>query len=189
MTYTNRTICWMHTWNETRKNMGLEHLLLKDGAGDSVILTFDDDGRPFRLTCKLTWTPDWQLRRAEITLITVSETRVLGVETNGKGHWRHSGGRTIAALEGCTDIDIWPTPFTNTFPIRRKPLAVGEKREFLVAWVNAPALTIEPQRQAYTRVDERLYLFENLDSSFKAELTVDEHDLVVDYPKLFKRVA
>ena len=87
------------------------------------------------------------------------------------------------------DIDIWPTPFTNTFPMRRELMAIGERRQFLMAWVFAPDLTVHPQPQAYTRIAERLYLFENLDGSgFKAELPVDEDDIVVDYPDLFRRV-
>ena len=63
------------------------------------------------------------------------------------------------------DIDIWPTPFTNTFPIHREPMAVGERRDFRVAWVFAPDLTVRPQPQAYTRLADQLYLFENLNGS------------------------
>jgi hypothetical protein len=50
-------------------------------------------------------------------------------------------------------------------------------------------LTVKPQAQAYTRVRDRLYLFENLDGSgFTAELPVDKDGLVLDYPELFRRV-
>jgi hypothetical protein len=87
------------------------------------------------------------------------------------------------------DVDIWPTPFTNSFPIRRKRMEVGERRQFRMAWISAPAMTLQPQRQAYTRLADRLYLFENLDGSgFKAELPVDEDLIVLDYPDLFRRV-
>ena len=45
------------------------------------------------------------------------------------------------------------------------------------------------QPQAYTRLAERLYLFENLDGSgFRAQLSVDEEGIVLDYPDLFRRV-
>ncbi|WP_404822508.1 putative glycolipid-binding domain-containing protein [Noviherbaspirillum aerium] len=95
----------------------------------------------------------------------------------------------MAELNGCRDIDIWPTPFTNTFPIRRQPLAIGERKEFCMAWVHGPDLTVRPQSQSYTRLSERLYLFENLDGSgFKVELPVDEDGVVQDYPGLFRRV-
>jgi uncharacterized protein len=109
--------------------------------------------------------------------------------TDGRGHWRHRDGRPVEELDDCIDIDIWPTPFTNSFPLWRVPLAIGERREFLMAWISAPDMTLTAQPQAYTRLAERLYRFENLDGSgFRADLPVDEHGLVVDYPGLFKRL-
>jgi hypothetical protein len=68
-------------------------------------------------------------------------------------------------------------------------LSVGERRQFRMAWIFAPDLTVQPQPQAYTRLADRIYLFENLDGSgFRAELPVDEDDIVLDYPDLFRRV-
>jgi len=130
------------------------------------------------------------LREARLAVATGVATRSLVLKADGQGHWWHGDGRTVAELDGCIDIDIWPTPFTNSFPIRRQPLAVGERREFRMAWVFALDLTVRPQPQAYTRLAERLYLFENLDGSgFKAELPVDDDGIVLDYPGLFRRVS
>jgi hypothetical protein len=154
-----------------------------------VILGFDAEHRAFRLTYRLQWTASWQLRDAQLHLTTAQGARSLHLQTDGEGHWRHSDGHTLDALDGCSDIDIWPTPFTNTFPIRRTPLQVGERREFLMAWISGLDLTVHAQTQAYTRIAERLYLFENLDGSdFKAELPVDEDGIIIDYPDFFLRV-
>src|SRR5688572_30589618 len=68
-----------------------------------------------------------------------------------------------ARLTAAERLARWPTPFTNSFPIRRQPMTVGERREFRMAWIFGPDLRIDPQPQAYTRLAERLYLFENLD--------------------------
>jgi uncharacterized protein len=66
---------------------------------------------------------------------------------------------------------------------------VSQRRQFRMAWIFAPDLTVQPQLQAYTRVADRLYLFENLDGSgFRAELPVDEDGIVLDCPDLFRRV-
>jgi len=185
----NRTICWTPTWNKEREGVGLEHLLLTGCAADSVVLAFDGERGPFRLAYRLTWDESWRLRDAALAVATEHSTRSLSIQTDGQGHWRHGDGRAIDELDGCLDIDIWPTPFTNSFPIRREPMAVGERRQFRMAWVSAPDLTIHPQPQAYTRLAERLYLFENLDGSgFRAELPVDEDGIVLDYPDLFRRV-
>jgi hypothetical protein len=185
-----RTICWTPIWNKNREGVGLEHLLLAEHGADSVVLAFDEERGPFRLTYRLTWDPSWQLRDAELVVATERFTRSLSLQTDGQGHWRHRDGRAIDDLDGCLDVDIWPTPFTNSFPVRREPLAVGERRQFRMAWIFAPGLTVHAQPQAYTRLADRLYLFENLDGSgFRAELPVDEDGIVLDYPDLFRRVT
>ena len=184
-----RTICWVPMWNKHREGLGLEHLLLAERTADSVVLAFDEEHGPFRLTYRLTWDESWRLRDAELAVATERCTRALSLRTDGQGHWRHGDGRAIDQLDGCVDIDIWPTPFTNSFPIRRAPMAIGERRPFRMAWIFAPDLTVHAQPQAYTRLADRLYLFENLDGGgFRAELPVDEDGIVLDYPNLFRRV-
>ena len=184
-----RTICWVPIWNKDREGLGLEHLLLAERRADSVVLAFDEEHDPFRLTYRLTWDESWRLRDADLVVATERSTRSLSLQTDGQGQWRHGDGRTIDELDGCLDVDIWPTPFTNSFPIRREPMTIGERRQFKMAWICAPDLSVHPQPQAYTRLAERLYLFENLDGSgFRAELPVDEDGIVMDYPDLFRRV-
>ena len=94
----------------------------------------------------------------------------------------------IVDLRDCTDIDIAVTPFTNTLPIRRLNLEVGEAAEIDVVYVTVPDLTLSPAPQRYTRLDDRIYRFESLDSGYTADITVDDHGLVTDYPGLFRRV-
>jgi hypothetical protein len=190
MTAQPRTICWTPLWNKEKEGVGLEHLLLTERTADSVILAFDDEQGPFRMSYRLTWDDAWRLRDAELTAATSSSFRSLKLQTDGQGSWRGGDGRVISDLDGCTDIDIWPTPFTNSFPIRREPLSARERREFRMAWVFAPDLTVSPQPQAYTRLADRRYLFENLDGSgFRVELPVDEDCIVIDYPEFFRRVT
>jgi hypothetical protein len=185
----SRTLWWMPTPDSSRGGVGLEHLLLTDNMADSVVLGVDEEKGPFRLVYQLRWNEAWQLRSADFSLATEGGTRSLGLRTDGHGHWQDGEGRSLAELDGCMDIDIWPTPFTNSFPIRREPMAIGERRTFRMAWVFGPGLTVQPQAQAYTRLGDRRYLFENLDGSgFKAELPVDEDGVVLDYPELFRRV-
>jgi hypothetical protein len=185
-----RAITWAPIWHAGREDQGLEHLLLGDGLADSVILAFDEHGQPFRLAYRLTWDEGWRLRDAVLVVTTDETPRSLLLATDGQGLWHDAEQRVLPALDGCLDIDIWPTPFTNTFPLRRQPLAVGERREFVMAWVSAPALTVRPMRQGYTRLADRRYRFENLDGTgFRADLTVDERGVVVDYDGVFRRVS
>jgi hypothetical protein len=185
-----RTICWVPIWNKNREGLGLEHLLLTEHTADSVVLAFDEKHGSFRLSYRLTWDESWRLRDAALVVATERYTRSLRLRTDGHGYWRYDDGRPITEIDGCVDIDIWPTPFTNSFPIRRETMAVGERRQFRMAWIFAPDLTIQPQSQAYTRLADRLYLLENLDGSgFRAELPLDEDGIVLDYPNLFRRVT
>lgn len=184
-----RTICWAPLWNPAAPAVGLEHLLLSAEAADGLVLAVDEQQGPFRLAYRLRWDQAWCLREADLAVEVGAESRRLVLRTDGRGAWHDAAGRSLPALDGCIDIDIWPTPFTNTFPLRRSPPAAGERREYRMAWVSAPGLTVGPQRQAYTALGDRRWRFESLDGSgFRVELTVDEENVVIDYPGLFRRI-
>ena len=51
----SRTVCWTPVWNKDREGAGLEHLLLAEHVADSVVLAFDEEQGPFRLTYRLAW--------------------------------------------------------------------------------------------------------------------------------------
>ncbi|WP_431265293.1 putative glycolipid-binding domain-containing protein [Roseateles chitinivorans] len=186
-----RTVCWIPLWRAAQPGVGIEHLRLSDGHADGVVIAVDEEGGPFRLAYRLDWDERWRLHEARLSLIDGegASLRSMHLKTDGDGHWQDGAGRALADLDGCLDIDIWPTPFTNSFPIRRVPLAVGERRGFRMAWVDGTALTVRAQAQAYTRLDDRLYRFESLNGSgFTADLPVDEDGIVIDYPRLFRRI-
>ncbi len=186
-TSNSRAVSWTPIWNN---GVGLEHLLLSERSADSTILTFDEGSQPFRLAYHLTWDERWRLRAARLAVTTEHGVRSLHLDADGDGHWHDRAGHALPDLDGCIDIDIWPTPFTNTFPIRRQPMAVGARREFLMAYVVAPELTVRAMRQRYTRLADRRYLYESLDDSgFAAELSVDEEGVVLDYQDTFRRIC
>jgi hypothetical protein len=113
----------------------------------------------------------------------------LELHADGAGHWQDGQGTPIAALDGCIDIDLTASCFTNTLPIRRLGAALATRQEIDVAWVHLPELRVEPAPQAYTRLEPRLVRFESVGSDFTADLTVDGDGLVVHYPGLFQRIA
>ena len=95
----------------------------------------------------------------------------------------------LPELAECIDADLGISPSTNTLPIRRLNLAVGESRELTAAWVRFPELTVEPLAQRYTRLAERRYRYESTVSGFTAELEVDDLGLVISYENIWQRVA
>ena len=86
------------------------------------------------------------------------------------------------------DIDLSVTPSTNTLPIRRLDLKVGESKEVTATWVRFPELVIQPLPQRYTRLTETRYRYESRGGAFTAELEVDENGVVIDYPPAWERV-
>jgi uncharacterized protein len=98
-----------------------------------------------------------------------------------------SGKERPPEYADCVDVDLGFTPATNTLPIRRLRLGVGEKAEVAVAWLRWPELRVERAVQRYDRLAEDRYRYSS--GSFAAELTVDEHGLVVEYEGLWRAVA
>ncbi len=173
---------------------GLEHLRLasvREGfVADGVLLTVLD-GTPVRASYHIRCDTAWRVRRVDVTPGGES-AQTLTLQSDGEGHWINSAGEPLPALEGCIDVDIFPTPFTNTLPIRRLALAPGDSAEITVAFVELPALSVQPAKQRYTCLETgregARYRFEGLESGFTAELRVDTDGLVRDYPGWFRRV-
>jgi hypothetical protein len=59
-------------------------------------------------------------------------------------------------------------------------------RDLMVAYIDFPDLKVSAVPQRYTRTSEDHYLYES--GSFRADLSVDEHGLVLDYPGYWRRV-
>jgi uncharacterized protein len=98
-----------------------------------------------------------------------------------------SGVERPPEYRDCVDVDLSFTPATNTLPIRRLGLDVGEEAEIQVAWLVWPELAVRPVRQRYARVAYDRYRYTQDD--FEAVLTVDENGLVLDYEGLWRAIA
>ena len=73
-----------------------------------------------------------------------------GPAGDGEGRWSRDAA-PLPGVEGALDVDLGFTPATNTLPIRRLALAVGETRPVRSAWLRFPGLRLEPLEQTYTR--------------------------------------
>ena len=98
-----------------------------------------------------------------------------------------SGTERPPELADCIDVDLSFTPATNTLPIRRLGLEVGDEAEIRVAWLVWPELTVRPVRQRYARLARDRYRYTQDD--FEAVLTVDEQGLVLEYEGLWRAVT
>jgi len=169
---------------------GLEHLDIRQGddviVAEGVVVGGDDEDVPFGCSYRICCDSGWRVRSVEVH---VCGGASIVLTTDGDGSWRDGDGARLPRLDGCIDIDISATPFTNTLPIRRLGRQLDARTELFMAWIRAPSLAVHRAPQAYTRLAERRYRFEALDIGFEATLDVDEDGLVRDYPALFRRVS
>jgi len=105
------------------------------------------------------------------------------------GTWSHQLGNLIDTLAGCLDVDLELTPITNSLPVNRLNLAIGQVEEIAVAWIRFPSLEIVRASQSYERLADRKYRYRSLGSGFTAEIDVDEIGLTVRYEGIWERFA
>ncbi|WP_129715411.1 putative glycolipid-binding domain-containing protein [Pedobacter sp. SYP-B3415] len=131
---------------------------------------------------------EWQTRSAEIELYHRRRKRSFSVQKEDDGQWQ-CDAMHAPQFAGCTEVDIAITPFTNTLPIRRLGLSIGQDAEIRVIYFDLLSNEIRPVSQRYTRLSENTYRYENIPNDFEAVIEVDDQGLVVDYPGLFVRTA
>ena len=130
---------------------------------------------------------DWRTRTALVEGETDGAPFRFALASDGKGLWTRNGV-SLPELSGALDVDLGFTPATNTLPIRRLALTVGETAPVRSAWLRFPELALEPLEQTYTREAERRFLYRALvdGEPFVARLDVDEFGRVVRYEGLWE---
>lgn len=178
-------------WDEP----GLEHLALRlDTEGilaDGVMLGVHG-GRRVRAHYLIRCDPAWRAREVRVE-VGALPPRALDLLADGAGHWRQRGGERIAALDGCVDVDLYASAFTNTLPLRRLRLETGGSAEIRVAYLALPTLELAPARQRYTLLArstaESRWRYEGLGTDFVEEIRADADGLVLEYPRVARRLA
>lgn len=110
----------------------------------------------------------------------------LHLESDRRCNWQATGN-VLENIKGCIDVDISVTPFTNTLPINRLELKVGEKSDIQVVYINVIEDEVTTMKQRYYRVSKRVYHYENMPNDFEADIEIDELGFVVAYQPLFYR--
>ncbi|HEU4387801.1 MAG TPA: putative glycolipid-binding domain-containing protein [Blastocatellia bacterium] len=171
-----------------------EHVRLietMDGVqADGLIIHRDQEGS-VRLRYRVRCDTSWRVNKVQVTRLDGSDYELV-LNSDGSGHWTDKKGDRLNSLDGCLDIDIYYSPFTNTIAIRRLALKQGGSAETKVAFIGVPDLTVTGVQQRYTFLkttpEGSLYRYEGLSSGFSTELPVDHDGLVIQYPKFFRRV-
>ena len=161
---------------------------------------------PYRVDYVLETGPGFVTSRLTATTHGQGWRRALDLRRAADGTWnvtseRHGDapfdppGGDMAGLDGALDCDLEMSPLTNSMPVLRHAMLVGgPPREFLMAWVALPALSVVPSRQRYVplgnvRDSHVLVRYESVDGDFVADISFDSDGLVVDYPQLGHRLG
>lgn len=146
------------------------------------------EGQAFSIHYEIEITLDWKVSSFHIQLQGPRPAE-LRLTSDLNGHWFDKDGNHVDAFDDCIDIDISLTPFTNTLPVRRLDFQKGDKKTLKMLYIKLPEFELQKVEQHYTKLDNRLYLYENADSGFHAELPLDEYGIVKDYPGIFTRIC
>jgi len=152
-----------------------------DGA---AIFVFEH--KPCRLEYLIECGPDWRTAFVNIDGWVGDDLIEIEISVSDRGGWVLNGEK-IAAVRGCSDIDLNFSPVTNLLPIRRLNISAGELKKVRAAWLRFPSFDLEPLDQIYTALDETTVLYESGSGTrFTTELKVDGTGLVVEYPGYWK---
>ncbi|WP_460273412.1 putative glycolipid-binding domain-containing protein [Celeribacter sp. ULVN23_4] len=181
-------------YNGRGDSTGHEHCVFSVGEDEVSLKAALSGAGKFPFGAQYHLKADPQFRTRELWVEYVGKM-VLHIASDGQGNWFDLRSESpLPELDGCLDADIAVTPATNMLPIRRLKLAAGETQEIAVAFVPPPGEigdTFRPRKvmQRYTCLSPaRAYLYENLTSGFAAEIKVDGHGLVTDYPGAYCRL-
>ena len=161
-----------------------------DRAGIRGSLLVDLDGSRRFVTYAVRRDRHWHTRGAMVEQDDGSGRRRLLLRADGRGRW-FAGRRELHWAQGLLDVDLGVTPSTNTLPIRRLRLSVGEAAELTAVWVRFPSLEVRPLAQRYTRLGPSTYRYQSLvdgEVRFSARLSVDPDGAVRRYARLFQRL-
>jgi uncharacterized protein len=151
-----------------------------------------EDGEAWAVRYLITLDLAWRTRSARVVGRSATGTRELAFEADGTGGWRIDGA-PAPQLDGCLDVDLESSACTNTFPVHRLRLGVGQEAEAPAAYVRALDLTVERLEQRYVRVEDQgtggRYDYSSPAFGFEAQLVFDRSGLVLEYPGIAVRAA
>ncbi len=182
-----------YVWSRLDLNEGLGLVRLDQGdpirvGGHEVAA---DGDKAWAVTFRVELDRGWRTRVAQVAVVDDTSERELLLEADGEGNWLRDGVPS-SELQGCLDVDIAATPFTNTFVIRRLGLSVGETVEIRAAWVGVPDLEVEAVGQTYVRLQPRAgvdrYEYHSGDAAKGRIIEVDQDGVAMDYEGFARRI-
>ena len=190
MTTTLRTVLWRPLAGTGVEHCSLHRLAKGFRLQGHVVTTVEQAGTSVPLHVHYIIDSDaaWRTRAVSVSQYYGLVQSTLRLDVINMRWWTAEGVE-IPQLHWLIDVDLGVTPATNTLPIRRLGLEVGQRADVTAAWLRFPALTIEPLPQTYERLAPNLYRYSSNGGRFSALLETDELGVVVQYEGGWERVA
>jgi hypothetical protein len=186
----------MAAWRHLDARDGFEVLFLRrehdryhlDGYSTAI-----QEGEAWGIRYALVLDEEWATCSAHVVGQSASGAHEVRLEGDGSGEWRVDG-ESAPQFSGCFDVDLEASACTNSLPVHRLGLRVGERAAAPAAYVRAPVLRVERLEQNYARLESdgdesARYEYVAPAFDFKAVLTYDRFGFVLDYPGIAVRVA
>ncbi len=160
--------------------------LVRTASGHELrgVAVFLHGGRPCSLRYKVRCSEHWLTYGAHVVGVVGRRTVEVRIQRT-RVDWIVNQ-EVQPGLADCEDIDLSFTPATNTLPIRRLRLSVGESRATSAAWLRFPSLTLARLDQTYTCRGHGTYTYRSFAGKFRRRLGIRPSGLVASYPKLWR---
>jgi uncharacterized protein len=182
-------------WRHRDARDGFEVVFMRSGPEGHRVeghTSAVEEGDAWAVRYSIVLAPDWTTRSAHVVVRSAAGARELTLEGDGAGAWRIDGA-AAPHVDGCLDVDLEASVFTNTFPVHRLGLAIGQDATAPAAYVRALDLSVERLEQSYLRVEDdakrERYDYSAPRFDYADRLVYDEHGLVLDYPGLAARAV
>lgn len=182
-------------WRHLGARDGLEVVFIRAHPGGHDIeghVTAVEGGQAWAVDYSISATADWVTRSVRVGARSAAGEHELGLTCDPHGHWLIDDA-PAPELDGCADVDLEASVFTNALPVRRLGLQIGEEAQSPAAYVRAPALEVERLEQSYRRVadvgQEPRYAYAAPRFEYTGELTYGADGLLTDYPGLAERIV
>ena len=133
----------------------------------------------------------WITTEVRVWSWSASGSRIAQLVTDPAGHWKVNGA-DVPELDGCIDVDLESSCCTNTIPVHRLHLGVGQSADAPAAYIRALDLSVQRLEQRYSLIDDGAshlrYDYHAPAFDFKAILVYDGSGLIIEYPGIGSRV-
>lgn len=175
-------------WRHVDARDGFEVVFLQTGVGGYQLggcTTAVENGQAWVVRYDIVVDDAWRTRSAYVSGRSASGEQEVRLESDGSGHWR-VGGVAAPQLDGCFDIDLESSSCTNTLPVHRLGLGVGQGANAPAAYVRALGFAVERLEQRYIRIEDdgnqRRFDYTAPVFDYEGRLVYDASGLVLDYP-------